>query len=145
MSSDPEGLPPRVLGVDYGRKRVGVAISDPFGIMAQPLPTVPFTDEDGTVAALKAICDERGVARIVVGLPVNMDGTLGPMAREVQDFAQRLAAATGREVDLFDERLTSADAESRLAETGMRWRARKKRIDQVAAALILQSWLDRTR
>ncbi len=136
-------LPPRVLGIDYGRKRVGLAVSDPLGIMAQPLPTIPFAGEDATIARVKSICEEREVARIVVGLPRNMDGSLGPMALEVQDFARKLEAATGLPVETLDERLTSFEAESRLAEAGMHWRERKRRVDQVAAAIILQSWLDR--
>jgi putative Holliday junction resolvase len=136
-------LPPRVLGVDYGRKRIGVAVTDPLGLMAQPLPLLANEGEDEAVAALRGICLEKDVARIVVGLPVNMDGSRGPMALEVEDFARRLGAATGLPVETWDERLTSYDAESRLAEAGMHWRERKKRVDQVAAALILQAWLER--
>jgi len=143
MSSEGGGLKPRALGIDYGRKRVGVAVSDPFGIMATPLPTIAYTDEAGTIAAIRALCEEKGIARIVMGLPVNMDGSRGPMAREVEEFGRKLERATGIQVELFDERLTSFDAESRLAQAGMHWRERKKRVDQVAAALILQSWLER--
>lgn len=143
MSSEPGGLPPRVLGIDYGRKRVGVAVTDPLGIMAQPLPVIHNVDEIATCAQIKKICDEKDVKRIVVGLPKNMDGSLGPMAREVEEFARLLARETRITVETFDERLTSFDAESRLAEAGLHWKQRKKRIDQVAAVLILQSWLER--
>src|SRR5437870_7540894 len=135
-------LPPRVLGIDYGRKRLGVAVSDPLGLMAHPLPTIQNTGDDAALAALARLCAEKEVTRIVIGLPVNMDGSRGPMALEVQDFARRLAGLARLPVETWDERLTSYDAESRLAEAGLRWKARKKRVDQVAAALILQSWLE---
>lgn len=138
-------LPPRVLGIDYGRKRIGVAVSDPLGITAQPLPTVQNTGEDAAIVALVRVCGEKDVTRIVIGLPINMDGSRGPMALEVEAFARRLADAAHLPIETWDERLTSYDAESRLAEAGMHWKARKKHVDQVAAALILQSWLEKRR
>jgi putative Holliday junction resolvase len=134
---------PRVLGIDYGRKRIGIAVTDPLGLMAHPVATLQNTGDDQTIAEIKKICDEKEVARIVLGLPVNMDGSKGPMALEVEDFARRLAIACRRTVETFDERLTSWEAESRLAQSGMKWREMKKRVDQVAAVLILQSWVER--
>ncbi len=136
-------LPPRVLALDWGTKRIGVAVSDPLGIMAQPLPTIANEGEEKVLAALRRVIEEKEVARIVVGLPVNMDGSAGPAALAAKEFAEMIARKIGLPVETWDERLTSADADSRLAESGMHWRRRKRHVDQVAAALILQSWLER--
>jgi putative Holliday junction resolvase len=136
-------LPPRVLGLDWGTRRVGVAVSDPFGETALPLAVLPADREEVLWPSLRKICDDKDIRLIVVGLPVNMDGSRGPAASAASAFAARAAKETGLPVETIDERLTSADADGRLAETGMRWKERKKRVDQVAASLILASWLER--
>jgi len=138
-------LPPRILALDWGTKRVGVAVSDPFGEVALPLDVLPGDREDELVRRLRKICDDKDIARIIVGLPVNMDGTHGPSARAAKGFAERVARWTGLPVETTDERLTSSDADGRLAETGMKWQDRKKRVDQVAASLILAEWLAKHR
>jgi putative Holliday junction resolvase len=113
--------------------------------MAHPLETVRNEGIEKVLAALRRVIEEKDVARIVIGLPVNMDGSVGPAAKAVRAFADEIARGTGLPVETWDERLTSADADSRLAESGMRWQKRKKHVDQVAAALILQEWLERRR
>lgn len=138
-------LPPRVLALDWGTKRVGVAVTDPFGEVALPLDVLPGDRPDELWKRVRKICEDKDVKRIVVGLPVNMDGTHGPAAAAAKAFAARAGKETGLPVDTLDERLTSADADGRLAETGMRWKDRKKRVDQVAASLILAAWLDKHR
>jgi putative Holliday junction resolvase len=138
-------LPPRVLGLDWGTKRIGVAATDPLGLMAHPVATIQVESEERLIAALKAIIAEKDIARIVVGLPVNMEGSHGPAAGAAKAFAALVGEKTGLPVETVDERLTSVDADSRLADSGMRWPERKKRVDQVAAALILQAWLEKRR
>jgi putative Holliday junction resolvase len=97
------------------------------------------------VKALAALVAEHEVTRIVVGLPINMDGSVGPAAKAVQAFCDVVAAEVGVPVETWDERLTSYQANAHLAEAGMHWRERKRHADQVAAALILQGWLDARR
>jgi putative holliday junction resolvase len=139
-------LPPRVMGLDWGTVRIGVAASDPLGMMAHPVATLDATDEDRFFAELKKIIDDKDITRVVVGLPVNMDGTHGPAAKAAKAFADRVAARTGLPVETVDERLTSMDADSRLHDAGVKdWRKRKGRVDRVAAALILQAWLEKRR
>ena len=138
-------LPPRVLGLDWGTKRIGVAATDPLGLMAHPVATIAVVGDDQVIAALKAIIAEKDITRVVVGLPVNMDGSHGPAAAAAKAFAAFVGERTGLPVETLDERLTSVDADSRLADSGMRWPERKKRVDQVAAALILQAWLEKRR
>jgi putative Holliday junction resolvase len=120
-----------------------VAVTDPLGIMAQPLATLSMDDPERFFGALRDIIVEKDVTRIVVGLPVNMDGSHGPAAKAASDFAARVGERTGLPVETWDERLTSSDADSRLAESGMHWKKRKERVDQVAAALILKAWLEK--
>jgi putative Holliday junction resolvase len=138
-------LPPRVLGLDWGTKRIGVAVTDPFGDAALPLDVLPGDRETELWTRLRKICEEKDIKRIVVGLPVNMDGTHGSSAAAAKAFALRVEKETGIPVETTDERLTSCDADGRLAETGMRWKDRKKRVDQVAASLILAAWIDKHR
>jgi len=122
----------RVLAVDPGSRRVGLAVSDPTGTIAQPLATIP---------AAKA----KEAARIVVGLPRRMDGTFGPEAKAARDLADAIRHASGLPVELVDERLTTAAAERSLLAAGMRREKRRANIDRVAAALLLQSHLDSRR
>lgn len=133
----------RVLALDYGRKRIGVAGCDPLGITVQPLEAVA-ADRGDPLARIAAVCDEREVDRVVVGLPRNMDGTEGPMAAEARAFGARVAAATGRTVVFHDERLSSAGAEDALRgqTPKQRQKMRKEgRIDAMAAAQVLRDYL----
>jgi putative holliday junction resolvase len=131
----------RILALDYGRKRIGLAVSDELRITAQPLRTLVRENRAADVRHLREICREHGVARIIVGHPVHMTGEAGPMAEEAARFAARLKKELGIEVELLDERLTSWEAEEVVAETGSR-RGRAP-LDDVAAAILLREYLDR--
>lgn len=132
----------RTMALDVGLRTVGIAISDPLGIIAQPLSTVRRRRPDDDLAALEALIAEHAVDRIVVGWPLQPDGRPGAMARVVDQLAAALAARTGLPIERWDERMTSRLAERALIEGGVRRAARRQVVDKVAAALILQSWLD---
>ncbi len=135
----------RILGLDYGSKTVGVAVSDPLGITAQPLETIRREQENKlrrTLARILALCQQWEVGRIVLGLPKNMDNTLGTRAVATMDFAERLRARTGLEVELWDERLTTNQADRVLEMGGVKKENRKAHLDEMAASIILQSYLD---
>jgi putative Holliday junction resolvase len=133
----------RVLGIDLGTRTLGLALSDEGWTIAQPLRTLRRIGPRKDVEAVARLMEESEVERVVLGDPRNMDGSPGQLAGEVERFAAALTAATGRPVDLWDERLTTVAAERALLEGNVRRDRRKKVIDQVAAALILQGWLDR--
>lgn len=130
----------RVLAVDPGSVRVGLAISDPLGITAQPLEVVEAGEAVNRIADLVT---EMDVTRIVVGLPVHESGREGEAAAQARDLAAELGDRTGIEVTTLDERYTTRMAESLMIEGGARRRARRKALDKVAAALILRTYLDR--
>jgi len=138
----------RIVGLDLGERRIGIAISDATRTLARPLAVVARPQSD--THALRVIADEiarlaaeeDGVQAIVVGLPTRLDGTPNEMTTRVQAFANQLEAASGLPVILQDERLSSREAESRLAVREKDWRARKKKLDAAAAAIILQDHLD---
>jgi len=144
---------PRLLALDYGRARIGVAATDPLGLGARPLEPIRCkvrgADPDAwrrvVVPALRALIDERGAERLVVGLPLNMDGSEGPMAAEARAFAAVLAQALAIEVDLEDERLTSEEAEDVMREAGLRPPERRRVRDSLAAAVLLRDRLARAR
>jgi len=127
------------LGVDVGTVRVGVAISDPAGVLATPLMTLPRA---GSIAALAALVAEHHAAELVVGLPRSLSGREGRAAELARDYAGQLQDAVGVPVRLADERLTTVIASRTLAERGVRGRRRRAVVDQAAAVLILQAWLD---
>jgi putative Holliday junction resolvase len=135
----------RVLAVDPGSKRVGLAISDPTGTIAQPLTTVAGEPSDTLPSRLADIAREKEVSRIIVGLPRRMDGSYGPEAKSARELADRLRESSGLPVELVDERLTTVAAERSLLEGGARRAKRRQAVDRVAAALLLQSSLDRKR
>ena len=131
----------RVMAVDLGSVRTGVAVSDELGMLAQPWKTLPGGD-----AALEAVVSAVGElkpVRVLVGLPRNMDGSSGPAAESAKDFAGRLRERVSCPVDLWDERLTTVAAQRSLRESGRKARDQRGVIDQVAAQILLQSWLDR--
>jgi putative pre-16S rRNA nuclease len=132
-----------VLAVDPGSKRVGLAISDPTGTIARPLTTVAAEPRETLAARLAEVAQQHEAARIVVGLPRRMDGSFGPEAKAARELAAEVRKASRLPVDLVDERLTTAAAEKSLLAGGMRRDKRRANIDRVAAALLLQSHLDR--
>jgi len=138
----------RALGIDFGERRIGLAIGDPTSTIAQPLPPiVRRRNRRAPVQALVDLMDAHEVDRVVVGLPLSLVGDDTPWTAAVRDFADRLADRSGREVYLLDERMTSVLAERAVRSLGLprHERERKTRIDTAAAILILQAFLDRTR
>jgi putative Holliday junction resolvase len=133
----------RYLGLDLGRATIGLALADEVLRTARPLRTLRRRGEAEDLAALGAVAAEYEVERAVLGLPLNMDGSEGPSARMARAFAARLEVALGIPVELFDERLSTFEAESRLRELGFSARAQRDKVDAEAAAVILQGWLDR--
>jgi putative Holliday junction resolvase len=132
----------RYLGVDLGRATIGLALADDVLRTATPLETIRRTSEDADMAALQRVAHDYEVERVVVGLPFNMDGSEGASARMARAFAARVARVLGAGVELFDERLSTFEAETRLRERGLTARDRRAVIDAEAAAVILQGWLD---
>lgn len=132
----------RVAAIDLGKTRVGVAVTDELGLLAHPRPPLSGKNEKKLLAALAALVTDEGVTRFVVGYPLSMSGREGVAAQRAARFCQRLADATGVEVELIDERLTSLQAERQLAEAGRTRTEVKARVDGEAAAIILQQWLD---
>ncbi len=135
----------RYLGIDLGRARIGLALADDVLRAARPLTAVQRRNEPADLAAIGDVARDYEVTRAVVGLPLNMDGTEGPSSRLARAFAPRLAAALGVPVELFDERLSTFEAEDRLRARGVSARDMKALVDAEAAAVILQGWLDRDR
>lgn len=133
----------RVLAVDPGSKRVGLAVSDPTGTIAQGLSTVPAEPAESLVSRLVEIAQAQDARRIIVGLPLRMNGRHGPEAAAAQELASALRKASGLPVELVDERLTTVAAERSLIEGGVRREKRKLSVDKVAATLLLQAHLDR--
>lgn len=131
----------RILAVDWGERRIGLAVSDPEGIIATGLSTVETRSPEVAVARIAEVAREYEVGRIVVGLPLLMSGERGDAAESAQRFADALADRTGLRVDTYDERLTSALSERRLREIGVRVGHAKARIDQGAAVALLESYL----
>jgi putative pre-16S rRNA nuclease len=138
----------RIVGLDIGERRIGIAVSDATGTLARPLGVLrpAGLDVDGLDVVASEIArlarEEDGVGAIVVGLPRRLDGTATEMTPRVEQFAQQLGAKTSLPVTLQDERLSSREAESRLALRDKDWRSRKARLDAAAAAVILQDYLD---
>ncbi len=132
----------RTLGVDLGEKRVGIAVSDDEGILAVPVCTLEVRSVDQAVDGVRAQCEGKGAVRIVVGLPLNMNGTAGPKARETDVFCAKLRAAVRVPVEMWDERLTTAMVERTLIGADLSRAKRKGVRDRLAAQAILQSYLD---
>jgi putative Holliday junction resolvase len=132
----------RILALDHGTKRIGVAISDETATLAQPLEFIAAQPFAKCLDRIREIVKERQAREIVVGLPRNMNGTYGPAAESAREFAAVLREALGIPVNTWDERLTSVQANRFLIEAGMRRAQRKTKADQSAAAILLQSYLD---
>jgi putative Holliday junction resolvase len=133
----------KILGLDGGEKTIGVAVSDELGWTAQPVATLRRAGLARDLEALGEIAREHGVAEVVVGHPLNMDGSAGPSARAAEAFAEEVGDALGLPVHLWDERLSTVAAERVLLEADLSRQKRRKVIDRLAAAFILQGYLDR--
>ena len=132
----------RVLAIDHGTKRMGLALSDELGMIAQPLEFVPAEPFDKFLARLKELIQEKQVELLLVGMPRNMDGSYGPAALKVQEFVTVLKEAVAIPIKTWDERLTSAQANRFLIQADVRREKRKEKVDKMAAAILLQSYLD---
>lgn len=135
----------RIMAIDYGDARTGVAISDPTGSLAGQTQVINSKRQDDVVAALCSLVVERQVEELVLGYPKNMNGSIGPRAEKSEALAERLRQETGLPVTLWDERRTTVDAHRILSETGNRGKRRKEKVDAVAATLILEGYLIRRR
>ena len=145
MHAQQFGTDMRILGLDYGSKTVGVAVSDPLGLTAQGVETIWRKDENKlrqTLARIEQLIVEYQVERIVLGYPKNMNNTIGERALKSLEFKEKLERRTGLPVVMWDERLTTMEAERALIETGVRREKRKKHLDEMAAVLILQGYMD---
>lgn len=131
----------RVIGLDPGSKRIGVALSDATGTIASPHTVIDRSGED-VAARLRTLCAEYEVERIVVGLPLHLSGREGPAVEEARALAELAREATGLPLDMHDERFTTVTAENVLVEAGVRRRKRREIRDMVAATVLLQSYLD---
>src|SRR5712672_1935567 len=139
-SRGPKG---RVLGLDVGSRRIGIAMSDPLGITAQGLETLQRRNKRQDLAALERLIREHAITEIVVGLPLRMSGAEGTQSEKMQGFAEELRKRFRLPVHLWDERLTSAEANRLLRETELSIEKRGKAVDRMAAVLILQGWMER--
>lgn len=132
----------RLLGVDYGDRRLGLAVSDWLGMIALPLRSVEITSDVQARDAVTAACKEADAAKVVVGMPFNMDGTSGPMAQKVAAFVELLERALDVPIETWDERLSTQLVERVLVEADMSRQKRKKVRDKLAAQVILQGYMD---
>jgi putative Holliday junction resolvase len=132
----------RRLGLDIGEKRVGVAVSDPSGRVATPLKVLEASALTGEAVVLRRLVEDYGVRELVVGLPLTLAGDEGHQAKRVRAEAERLADAVGLPLVMWDERLSSTSAARAMSEAGEDSRARRGRLDMVAASLLLQGYLD---
>jgi putative Holliday junction resolvase len=133
-----------IAAIDYGKRRLGIAAADPLGILVYPAGVIQRRSLKRDLIILDARLSELQATRVIVGLPLNMDGTAGPAARAAERFAQHLHDATGLEVELYDERLSTFEADERLTIATKRDR-RSAIVDAVAAVVILESWLEAQR
>ena len=135
----------RIMGLDYGSKTVGVAVSDPLGLTAQGIEIVRRKSENKlrqTLARIEEIAKEYGVERIVLGFPKHMNNDIGERAEKSLEFKEMLERRTGLPVVMWDERLTTVEADRTMMETGIRRENRKEYVDMIAAVFILQGYLD---
>jgi len=133
----------RILALDLGEKRIGLAVSDPMGILATGLPTLDRKSVEEDLAILKKIVDEKSIGRIVLGFPKHMNGDIGEKANESMKFRDLLESRFNVPVELLDERLTSVAAKKILLENKISTQRNKGKIDQIAAQLILENYLER--
>jgi putative Holliday junction resolvase len=132
----------RILALDHGTVRIGVAVSDEMKMFASPLEFIPAEPLDGALDRLQQLIREKDVERIIVGMPRNMDGSYGPASQKVQVFVERLRSAVTVPLVTWDERLSSVQAQRMLRQAGHKARQQRGRVDASAAAVLLQSYLD---
>ena len=132
----------RILALDLGKKRIGLALSDPLGITAQGLPTLERTNIRTDLAALQRLAADHGVTMILMGNPLHMSGHEGRQAAHAREFAERLKERTGLSVRLWDERLTTVEAQRTLKASGISIEKRARAVDRLAAVILLESYLD---
>jgi putative Holliday junction resolvase len=132
----------RIFAIDHGSKRIGIAVSDELKMIAQPLEYIFAEPSTDLLARLKELIRDKEVELILVGMPRNMDGSYGPAAQKVQEFVAMLESALTVPIKLWDERLTSAQANRLLIQGNVRRAKRKEKVDKMAAAILLQSYLD---
>lgn len=132
----------KILSMDVGDRRIGMAVSDALGWTAQGIPTLERRSNQYDLDKIREVLEEYKPECIIVGLPKNMNGTLGPQGEKVMAFAEKLKIRFGLPVEYWDERLTTVSAHKAMIEADMSRQKRKKRVDQIAAVLILQSYLD---
>ena len=132
----------RIMAIDFGTKRMGVAISDPEGTMAHPLKTVAVRNDGSHLHELLKIATDYEIDKVIVGHPLNMDGSISEIAKEVMSWAQDLETLLGLPVELFDERLSSFDAHELLMSHQVKGKKRRNVVDKIAASLILKEYLD---
>jgi putative Holliday junction resolvase len=133
---------PRILGLDYGERRLGFAVSDELEMLATPLAVEQCASDPEAAAIVRRVCERMGASRLVIGLPLNMDGSKGPQAHRVERFAETLRALLNIPVVLWDERLSTRAAERAMREGGVKAREQRGRVDKIAAQLMLQCYLD---
>jgi putative Holliday junction resolvase len=132
----------RILGLDIGDSRIGVAISDPVEIIATPLTVITRDDDNTAIAAIIHLVGQYDVKRIVIGLPYSLDGSIGRQANKVKDFVDKLSQSTSARIELRDERLSTVAAERLLRGAGNKKAGKRSHLDAAAAAFILQGYLD---
>lgn len=132
----------KIMALDYGTKRVGIALSDDMRMLAKPLPFIAAEPENKLYEAIRTLVLQQEVSDIVIGLPKNMDGSLGESAQKAKLFAEKVKKATSLPVKLLDERLTTVQATRQLREAGHKAKEHKEKIDSVSAAILLQGYLD---
>ena len=133
----------RLLGIDYGTVRIGLALSDPIGILATPLPFLKNNSPSQVISALSALIETHQITGLVIGMPRNMDGTYGPSAQKVRDFIAQIQKSISLPITPIDERLTTAQASKQLSGIGLNQKQLRKKVDSSSASLILQQYLDR--
>ena len=133
----------RFLGIDYGTVRIGLALSDPTGTLASPLPFLENQSPQQVTTALSELIQTHQIEGLVIGLPRNMDGTYGPSAQKVRDFIAQIQKSISLPITPIDERLTTAQASKQLSGIGLNQKQLRKKIDSSSACLILQQYLDR--
>ncbi|WP_297424545.1 Holliday junction resolvase RuvX [Clostridium sp.] len=132
----------RILGLDVGKKTIGVAVSDPLGFTAQGLTTIRRTNKENDIKEIKKFCDDYDVKMIVIGLPKNMNGTIGPSGEIIMAFGKLIEEELKIEIKFWDERLTTVAAHKAMLEADLSRSKRKKIVDKVASTYILQGYLD---
>ena len=133
----------RLLGIDYGTVRIGLALSDPTGILASPLPFLENQSPQQVISTMTALIETHQITGLVIGIPRNMDGTYGPSAQKVRDFIAQIQKSISLPITPIDERLTTAQASKQLSGIGLNQKQLRKKVDSSSASLILQQYLDR--